>query len=122
MGDPFYAGIGHAVPAPQVTPVGDRYPYIINAPSIQIYKGHHLVYLHDRLFHCDAQVHLFMPRLRVLSNAFTCISVVLPCPMNQSRIQTFLTQILRLDVPIIASCISGGPKHNTHSDHGIVYK
>jgi hypothetical protein len=32
-----------------------------------------------------------------------------------------LTQILRLDIPIIASSISGGLKHNTHSDHGIVF-
>jgi hypothetical protein len=30
--------------------------------------------------------------------------------------------ILRLDVPISASCISGGLKHSTLSDHGIVSK
>jgi hypothetical protein len=41
MGDPLYAGVRHAVPAPQVAPVGDRDPYIINAPFIQIYKGRH---------------------------------------------------------------------------------
>ena len=40
---------------------------------------------------------------------------------ENSAPQFRLTRILRLDVSIIASCISGGLKHSTHWDHRIVF-
>jgi len=41
---------------------------------------------------------------------------------NLLSVSPFLTRILQLNLPINTLWASGGLKHNTHRDHGIVFK